>query len=288
MADLGGGQYLLDRAPSGKYRIDVAARGFARKPNSPAWLEAPQAEPLILRLEAAGRIAGTVLDPEGNPIAGTRLSASGVNESQSYDDLDELITGADGKFDLDFLLPDAYEISVRAEGFVSDQRRDVKTGTLGLEFILRRAATLSGTVLSEEDDSPIENVEVGFGGIDLDTTDTQGRFEFETSSGTRSISVKHRDFLYDENALEVKLEEGSRVTDLVIRMRRGFAASGRVRDAQTGEPIAGAQVYGRLEGARMPPSTVSGSGEDGASSSSTSRREPTASKRRPQKRYAPG
>jgi protocatechuate 3,4-dioxygenase beta subunit len=248
----GEGEYVLERVQPGELQVQVRADGFAFKPNSPASVEVPREESLLVRVENGARIAGIVRDAAGKPLPGAELTLHGSPESQDYQGIR---ADATGRFELDYLVPGEYEVWVEAGGYASQRRRGIAAGGGDVEFILEPEAVFSGRVVDEEGNPIVratvfisyeEVTENGISGHNAQT-DAEGRFIFDRVGGGRfQVSAQHDAFLPFEEAQELELISGQRVEGRVIRLERGLQASGRVTDSGDQKPIAGARVEFRF------------------------------------------
>ncbi len=246
--DNGNGEYTLNRVPAGIWRVHVVAEGFAYRPNRPVHLELPQEEPLLVPLDAGAWLIGSVSNAEGRPIPNAEVDATDSVEGQHYQGVK---TDAMGRFEMGFLVPGSYWVTVSAHGFALGRRENVPTGTADMDFILEREAVLSGKVVAENDGRPIRGATVslrspvGMSGIARreTRTDAQGRYAIDRiPPGKFLISVHHDGFVPTGETLSIELAEGECVEDEVILLRQGLRAAGRVVDSATGEPIAAARV----------------------------------------------
>ena len=81
------------------------------------WLSAPAAAAPVNPEKGFGRLAGTVLDTEGNPLMGATIlvmgpMAPGVNEAESS--VERLVTNFRGEFSAGHLLPGWYSLRISA------------------------------------------------------------------------------------------------------------------------------------------------------------------------------
>jgi len=60
-----------------------------------------------------GSIIGTVTDPQGNAVAGAKVTVTSVTKSFTYD----TTTNESGNYSVTHLIPDTYKIKVEAPGF---------------------------------------------------------------------------------------------------------------------------------------------------------------------------
>ncbi len=243
----GAGEYIFQRAPEGRLRINAKAPGYAYEPSHWERVELPRQRPVVYRMSAAAQIVGIVRDIAGNPIQGAEVK---VYDRSS---VPELKTDASGRFLLDSLLEGDYRISVGADGFASTEQRAVSTGIEEIEFVLSPEAVFSGRVVHDEDDSPVFRASVDLsiqGGATFRVssgygreTDPEGRFEFQRlAAGNYKVSAEHKELLSSGEEIDVELREGDRLIDHTIRLKRGIVATGKVLDSRTQDPIAMAGV----------------------------------------------
>lgn len=156
-------------------------------------------DPIEVVLAQSGRLAGRVLDPEGNPVEGVRHQFnrrySWFRNHQNLARLGIGTTESDGKFEYPLLGSGSYTLSVRApddsglifeEGNVqldlaADERRE------GYDITLSWADSLRGTV-TDTDGDPIEGARVYVRPHEA-FTDAEGRYEVEGLSRLQPIEV---------------------------------------------------------------------------------------------------
>jgi hypothetical protein len=110
------GRFRFPSLPAGDWTLEAAARGFGAK-RSPAVrvLRGGGPTPARVLLEAAGRLAGQVLDPAGRPIPGGTVEATDPVTG-------ELLPGgrraadASGRYGFDDLAPGTWVLTARAGG----------------------------------------------------------------------------------------------------------------------------------------------------------------------------
>ncbi len=208
---------------------------------------APREKPLLVHLKPGTRIAGIVRDSEGKPIAGAEVSALGSGDAPSF----ETFSDAAGAFAFDFLSPGNYRIGAAAEGFARSFEEDVPAGKEDLTVVLRRMGTITGKVILEGEELPIENARVfaerlggsGTAGWPSASTGRDGSFTLDgMAPGNYLIAARAEDLIPLGEPMEVALEDGGRIENQVVRVRQGIEVSGRVTDSSTGEPIPDARI----------------------------------------------
>jgi protocatechuate 3,4-dioxygenase beta subunit len=254
-----GGRYLLERARPGSQRVEVVAPGCAP---ARAEVDLPTAEPLVIRLGAGKLITGRVSSLDGKAIAGARIEVKGPGMLEP----DPAVSSdRAGTFRIDFLGTGDYALAASAEGF-ADARTSVASETEGVEIQLAREAVLAGKVVSGDGEEPVARARVsvaGNQGVRRDAVTGDGGL-FETrriGPGTWTVRIEH-----DEHApLEETIEfaEGEKALDRVFRLGSGAIVRGKVLDAATRAPIAGARVNFREGGNQGARKDVT-AGEDGS------------------------
>jgi protocatechuate 3,4-dioxygenase beta subunit len=127
------GAYHKDRLPPGIYELLVDAPGLVVVERQ---ITIPQVGQLDIRLEAGARIAGTVVDGDGRPLAGATVRGGHR----------EVRTDAGGGFRIDGFPPEECAVVAEAEGFGPSAGL---TGPGALDLILRleREVTVRGRAL---------------------------------------------------------------------------------------------------------------------------------------------
>ncbi|MBI4601044.1 MAG: carboxypeptidase regulatory-like domain-containing protein [Planctomycetes bacterium] len=241
VAEKGGGRYVLERTGPGPHSVRVTARGCAPHRED---VDVPRDEPVVVRLLEGRRIAGSVLRGEGKPFAGATVE---VDSGPWIGDPDpKTVTDASGRFLFDMLGDGQFSLSATAEGTTRDRNSNVPAGTEDLEFHLAAEAVFAGRVVAEGDGSPVAEATVTLASV-IGTsytgqTDGDGRFRVrKVAAGTYGVTADHDE--YGSAAEDPReLQEGQTVEGVVIRLPAGTAASGRVADLDTREPVADAQV----------------------------------------------
>jgi outer membrane protein assembly factor BamB len=133
-ADPGTGRYELAGLPPDEYTLEVSQFGFGTLTQTVRVLVA-QAVTVDVELVVVqeGRVAGTVRDQAGTPLAGATVTISPTP-------LAPVVTGPDGGYAFDAVAAGSYQIGVEADGYAGvEQPVTVVAGqTTGLDFTLER------------------------------------------------------------------------------------------------------------------------------------------------------
>ncbi len=240
--EVGGGKYVLERTGAGLHSLRVMAPGCA---GAQASVEMPREDPFVVRLAEGRRLAGTVLSSGGKPIRGAEVQVdSGPNLSEPDP---KTSTDEAGRFLFDVLSEGEYEVSARSDGFASERKRSVPSGTEDLEFHLPLEAVLSGKVVAEEDGKSVPKAQVTLLGIQGESfnaaSDAKGLFTVrKISPGKYAIGATHLEFAA-ASAASREIQEGEKIEGHEIRLPAGTAVAGSVVDAETQEPVKDAQVF---------------------------------------------
>lgn len=218
--------------------------------------------PLRIVLPASGRMPGRVVDPEGHPVAGARVSAAMEAAGPPSDviDLHEpcpqtnegalATTDAKGGFVLEPIAQGTFWIWVSADGFAPYLQKGAQVGGAGglrsLDVVLRRGASLTGQVRSVAG-APVPGASIHVsckeGGSET-STGPDGRYRLGSlpPGETCHLSARADRFYGAEAFVEAKTAESH--LDLRLEPVKTVEIRGRVVGPE-GEPIAGAEVESR-------------------------------------------
>jgi uncharacterized GH25 family protein len=254
------GTYTIDGLKLAYYKVTAAAGGFT--PLSRGYIR-PTAQNVDFILPAGSELPGVVIDFQGSPIAGALVQAYPEVESndifavistKSRPPIETAETDSAGKFVLTSLGSGKYNFIVEAprhqpgrfqkiavyEGKNSEQTFSLKPGlVLAGKIVDQDGNGIPGAWIkpTRTGDVRDQNIHISFkdGRIQAGA---DGHFEFNTlEEGNHSLLAWHDDYA----AKQVRdVELGN--TGLTISLTRGGDISGKVVEAGTGEPIAGARI----------------------------------------------
>jgi protocatechuate 3,4-dioxygenase beta subunit len=234
------GAFALGGATAARYQLHVQAPGFA------AWqqpVDAPS-EGIQVVLEAAGSIAGLVVDEGGRPVDAFEVAAlpSGGREAQARQGRRmRPVTSEDGRFVMDDLTGGVYAIQVVARDLGRAVVSGVKVMPGGVTDLgrIRLAAggVIRGTVVDAAS-APIAGATVEARGTDrpmgmIDilqnvSTDAAGAFQLRGLPAGRAIVIaRHPEFAPGQSP-PVDVEAG-RAAEATVVMGRGGRIEGVVR-----------------------------------------------------------
>lgn len=273
------GDYVFEGVSSGAYL--VAARGSADTlvtPSREVSYLRDTTERVDISVQPAGTVHGTVVDPDGNPVADAEVAVSGLfwRQTQRMQDayipsqqfliyllnpIEESVeAGSTGEFTLAGLPPMSYRVSAGADPWAQGEAIEEILDTTRVDLVLNRAGTLEGWV---EDDrgQPLAGAAVtiresfdmrrGFARM-MDrgmsepvevTTDANGRFSVgRLTPGDYTVSSQLAGYRAAEaRGVDVAAGESSEV---VLTAETAGVITGVVR-TQQGKPIADVEVRPR-------------------------------------------
>ncbi len=231
------GNYVAERVPAGEISISA---GLERYHGARAQIELPRDGDVSRTLELApittGTVYATVTDAaSGEPVAGARVLL-GTRPAD---------TDATGRVAIGEVAAGRVAIRVSANLYEPGSAEAVleAAGETRFEIALTPVTygTVTGTVVSSADDTPLANATVSIAGREL-RADEQGAFRAErVPAGSVSVSaglLRHRG-----DRQTVELERGGE-RDLRLRLEPITTGTvrGVVRNAVNGQPIGGATV----------------------------------------------
>lgn len=207
---------------------------------------------LSVELSPAGSIEGVVRNADGAFVEGAQLylyrgkhPAAVFNTSSST--ALRATTQSDGRFRLQHIPLDQWEIVVRAPGYATLLTEPVETGTKDAEFGLGLGASVRGTVVDRRSQESVSGLVVALGSsIQRDRrearTDDMGGFEIEDVA-----EGEYRIFVRDEQRVAVEAEpflvEGvAPVSGLRVVITDGGEVTGRVVDVDHDQGVSGIKV----------------------------------------------
>lgn len=258
------GTFSIGGLDEGAYEVIVRARGFGK--SSVKDIE-PDGEPVEIRLEPAGKIAGRVLagdppkplagfsvEPEGKPLEEFNLPVPIGSFGRSKIDFRE----PSGEFEVSGLAQGTYGIEVTARGFMAKRKDEIEvapgeTADVG-DIVLEAGVTLYGTIAEAGTMKPIGGATVQIEKSALfnmsafdprsqetaEMTGPDGRFTLSgLAPGSLNLKIRHE--RYSPQTAEVDIVAGVPPADVIVEMGAGGAVEGTLRNS-AGELIPGGMV----------------------------------------------
>ncbi len=260
------GRYRLSVAPV-RHQLSAAGGGFA-VPANQQWLrpldQATGSEPFVVDVPERGaircdlelasmraggiRLAGRVTNDTDDPVAGALVSVF----------MQRTWTDAAGAFELDGIKGEQTWVVVAADGFRTIQKSIAVRSGSPISLTLERARTVTGRVTAGDgatlDDAAVLIAVLPRGWAR--TRDRAAKFDALWSRAERVRAARDGSFTFTVvdgrlryvratargRSLGPPVALGSGDTELVLTVPEGGARTGRVLDADSGEPIAGARI----------------------------------------------
>ncbi|HEY2292255.1 MAG TPA: carboxypeptidase-like regulatory domain-containing protein, partial [Thermoanaerobaculia bacterium] len=252
------GRFSIHVEPKGLFELYACGRDRSRLIQTLD--ETPN--PLWIVLPASGHVPGRVVDPEGRPVPGARVSAAMEAVGPPSDVIDLYnpcpqtnsnalaTTDAKGRFVLEPIAQGVFWVWVSADNFAPYLQKGAQLGGTGglrnLDVVLRRGASLTGQIRTVTG-APVPGASVRVsceeGGSDT-STGPDGRYRLGSlpPGGTCHLSASADRFSRTEAFVEIKAAESH--LDLRLQPIKTMEIRGRVI-GPVGEPVAGAGVESR-------------------------------------------
>jgi protocatechuate 3,4-dioxygenase beta subunit len=193
---------------------------------------------LQIQLDPGLPLAGKVLDSAGQPVAKAAVFAEGdTPEQHAFGRTDE-----SGAFRLEHVPAGNYRVRVSTEmarlipeSGAPEDGTPAHAGDLNLVVIVKKSPSLHGRVV-REDGTPVTTFMVNGKSI----TDEGGLFSIPLSAQLSKIVITADDLAGTEQKVTAKEDTDMDLGDVVLK--KGRELRGRVIDAQTSQPVAGALV----------------------------------------------
>ncbi|HYH96617.1 carboxypeptidase-like regulatory domain-containing protein [Hyalangium sp.] len=249
LAGLGAGSYVLEAS--------LRQEGVDRQESRPLALRDSEHAEVSLSLEAGWSFSGLAVDEAGQPLSEVRVSASPPSKTippwrrtrrSCGDDLPRVYTGRDGRFTLRHLTGDAYELWAHKEDYnfvpamsagaepMNESNLLVRPGAKEVRLVFKSQARVRGRLVGPEG-APLPRFEVN-GRL---VSDARGAFSAPIwETGTQEFSFEAPGMARATRSVEVQAEVDLDLGE--VRMDPGRRVEGRVLDAETGAPVAGASL----------------------------------------------
>ena len=237
------------------YSVAVRAADYTFEGLDNVVVASGRVEHVSVALKRAMSIAGSVVDPDGGPVAGayvTGLLMPGFRQFEAVQ------TDTGGRFTLGGLLPGDYMVVTGSEGRGEAMAPKVRAGEGALRLQLGGAGTLKGRVLLA-DGKPATRFTLRPYTGDwfrytysrlIEVSDPDGRFSIGLSPAAYQLDVRGEGGAFTTAKVTVKKDETS---ELEVRLPPSGAVAGVVTDAD-GTHLDGAEVFVKRGG--FPPEPV--------------------------------
>ncbi len=249
------GYYRLTNVTPGTWNLTAAAEGFGSSTKRNRNIQAKGEErdtDFDFDLEPGAAIAGRVYAPDRTPIASAQVEILGYQDPQSLSAT--TLTDPKGEFHLPDLVPGAYFLRVRAEGWGEEKLQRVEAPDSAVQIEMSEQGTVMGRVVSADNRTPVTSFTASLHQY-VPQSSTFGRAvneqKFDSPDGTFAMKGVEAG-LYGVKveapgcaatySASFEVVQGLATTDVLVRMSSGGSITGKVVDAKTGEPIAGAAI----------------------------------------------
>jgi hypothetical protein len=212
-----------------------------------------------------GTIAGLVVGPDGQPVAGASVSAAPERDGRGYKGNEDgrSVTGPDGAFLIEALRKGSYTLWARSSESPEAERRGVATGARDVRIALGRAASVAGMFVGA-DGRPVssytlmavppgkgEDIQIRMmrdvGTSSQVVNDARGAFQLAR------LTAGHYDLVASapdgqSARAEVSVSEGEKKQGVRLVAQGGVTVEGRVVEVESGAPLPGMEVRIRVAG----------------------------------------
>jgi protocatechuate 3,4-dioxygenase beta subunit len=199
----------------------------------------------LLAIPAAAAITGTVINADGQPVAGARVMIHSIEtptarrerlltQSPQLPALAETQSDARGAFSLPSPKEPVVDLRVEMRGYAPESRRIEKDEELGAVALATRQMR-TGTITAGGKPVPNATVVITYSGAEyVARTDAQGKYEAPELKRASVITVLHPDFAIDE---EFFINPSTPDGELTRTLSAGTALNGRVVAADGKTPV---------------------------------------------------
>jgi RNA polymerase sigma-70 factor (ECF subfamily) len=245
------GVATFSAAVPGGYQLAAWAEGYA---HVFSWLQVGSGETTAeLVLVPGARVAGTVVDEAGAPVAGARVVYSGASDwmQQGDDRRDAVVSGSDGGFAFAAMPAGSFRFlashDALAPGTSTLVTLDGKTERTGVTITMAKGSTVSGRVL-DGSGKPVAGARVRLGSAQRTMiaapprqaySDDQGAFEISGMPRRELVAVAIHETAASQS-VPVDATKGD-VSGVTLALDVTGTIAGIVVDP-TGQPVEGVQV----------------------------------------------
>lgn len=237
--------------------------------------EDEQRSSLTLVLRPSGAIAGRVLDESGAPVVDAAVSpwreledqAIGISDATHF--LRET-TDAEGRFVLDHLAEGAWQLAATSDRLASVSAGPFNTGESNAVLVMTSGASASGTVIDAKTGKPVAGValvvasEAGAGQRRV-SSGADGAFTAAAlADGAYRIYLIDQRHVWAQTAPQFTISRRAPVEGVAIKVVEGASVSGKVIDADSGEPLSGIRITAMPEDPELVRPLLGTSDEDGS------------------------
>ena len=246
------GHYMFPNSTVGHHALTVSADGYGNQTiRGLQFIDGKGPNKRNVYLMVAERISGRVVGPDGAGIEDVQILAVSVS-NQNKQCRNEVVSQAEGLFDIGALSPGKYTLVAKKEGYRLERNHRVDTGTSDVLLQMRRLSLVTGNVFAPDGLVPTSyEVRLRRAHANTDqTTETNikakfsnndGSFELNVpADGTYVVEARAKDYAPTFSQM-FRIKDGGDYDGVTVNMVVGGIITGTVVSS-TGEPLAGAVV----------------------------------------------
>lgn len=249
------GRYAFEHVARGNQMrtLTVTAPGYASQTRQ-GILFRPEEEVMTVdfTLQSALMLAGRVVGPANEPIAGARVLAIGTQANQKGA-RSKTFTGDDGSFLFEDLAPGKYMVQAAKKGWRYKEIPRAEAGESSVIIEMLREASIAGRVVDASTGQPVTSFTARMRfhyADDVPTAPSDIKGEFQNPEGSFELEgVKEGTYVVEAMApgyapsfsMSFAVQRSRDMSGIEVRMTKGGTLSGTIVDA-SGAPIANARV----------------------------------------------
>lgn len=244
--DTNGTYFVSDLAP-GTYTITAVRNGYGAAATGATVVSDVNTSAPVSLTPLSGSIAGTITDPQGNPITGNNLQVQLFNQNGQL--VKTVLAGSDGSFAVNGLAPGTYQVVVTAPNYATGTFSStvISEQTTALNPVLQpNPAAVNVTVTSADTGTPISGAIISISlpsgtVVGIGVTDANG-FAAIGNLPPQSLNLSITAENFSSFSQAVNLSPGQTLNTAVSLAAQIGTLSGSVFNAGTSSPITGATI----------------------------------------------
>lgn len=248
------GRFEIRGIEPGTKILEIRAEGFLDEiMNDVLVIDGENVGPLDIVMSRGHRLAGSVADTSGEPIAGARVSVM-LRKGKGGRASAAVTTGPEGEFALDGLARGTYDLYASHAGFVRKDVKGIEAGAKDLQIELEQHGGISGMVVFAATGQIPDTFEVRLFDLATDASSApilrksfssrKGKFHLESvAPGSYELLVDARGFV-PTSVSPLSVGESIITEGVEVFVDSGASIAGHVQNP-TGGPIRNADVFVR-------------------------------------------
>jgi len=240
------GRFKAVNLPSGQIVLNAEKENYAKSKQEKINVNpGEEKNDVILELTKPSFLAGTITDPDGNPLENVQIhvyTSSGGTNSNGNARTDE-----DGHYRIEGLYDAPHNVNLHYADYGGEYHQDVEVGREDADFVMGAGnkITLIGNVKDWKTGDPIEKFKVSGNGVKPEKDpETPGRFVIKKLNPKMSYRLKIESEGYRSlDTGYIKLPENEDTIERTYELGPGGGVKGRVVNKLTQIPLEGVDVY---------------------------------------------